>query len=111
MRVEPREPPRQFTVGRTQIELSHVADIELEPDELVTFRTPSGTEYDVVRKTWGYYATPSLDQRLPEHGLNPVLVRNQRNGNHFVLLVDSEMQSEFEVYCSSEDLEVAYKWA
>src|SRR5438105_15753607 len=71
------DPPRAFQVGRTEkIWIRDCAHISLEPDEQVTFLTGEGAEYDVARKDWGFYATPSLNSRLARFGLRGVLVRN-----------------------------------
>ena len=102
MRLRRVEPPRAFRVGR-DIELRHVADVELEPDEVVTFRSPSGSEADVTRKSWGYYWTGSLNERLPAHGLEPVLVRGA-NGKTFLMLVESGREQDFLDYCAAEEL-------
>lgn len=58
MKFRQVDPPRRFTAGRHEIELRHVAGIVLEPDEVVTFHTDAGAQYDVARKVWGFYATP-----------------------------------------------------
>jgi hypothetical protein len=79
--------------------------VELEPDEQLTFTTPDGAEYDVARKSWGFYATPSLNGRLREFGLRGVLVRN-RIGRYFVLLVERGHEDEFESYRALEELDV-----
>ena len=42
MRVERRDPPREFQVG--PVTISHCADVELEPDEQITLVSGSGTE-------------------------------------------------------------------
>lgn len=98
MRIAAKSPPRRFTVkGRL---LSHVADIELQPDELVTF-VAGDTQYDVARKDWGYYATPSLNRRLPDHGLRPVLVRAPE-GTAYVLLVADGGEDAFRAYLEEE---------
>lgn len=105
MRVERIEPAREFAIGDTTIR--HCADVTLEPDEQVTFTTPSGTEYDVARKSWGYYATPSLNRRLPAHGLRALLARNP-DGRLCVLLVERGHEAEFETYRAAEGLEVVH---
>ena len=46
MRFDPVDPPREFEVGRRGGRLRHVADGWLEPDEVLTLRTESGTEVD-----------------------------------------------------------------
>lgn len=99
MRLMPKPTPRVFRVGPPddQIELRDCANLELAPDEQVTFVTESGTEYDVVRKPWGYYATPSLNGRLPRHGLRPALVRGL-DGKRYIMLVEKGKEREFHVY-------------
>ena len=77
MKFTPIDPARVFSVGRGgRIQLKDTARITLEPDEQVTFVTRAGAEYDVVRKSWGYYATPSLNGRLRRFGLRAVLSRS-----------------------------------
>jgi hypothetical protein len=102
VRVEKREPPRRFEAAGVEIE--HVADIELEPDEQVTF-TAAGTEWDVVRKDWGYYATPSLNRRLREHGLRAALTANA-DGRVALLLVEPDKQDAFAAYCREQSMRV-----
>ena len=79
------------------------ARLRLEPDEQVTLTTESGAEYDVARKDWGFYATPSTNGRLPSFGLRTVVVKNP-SGRFFVLLVDKDKMPEFEAYAASEML-------
>lgn len=106
MRIQINEPPRVFEVGLgDRIEMKDCARIELAPDEQVTFTTEAGGEYDVARKDWGFYATPSLNARLEEFGLRGVLVRN-RLGRYFVLLVERSKEQLFETYRASEELVV-----
>jgi hypothetical protein len=105
LKISKNEPARTFRVGDDgEIELHHCADVELEPDEQVTFKTDSGTEYDVVKKSWGYYATPSLDGRLKSFGLRAVLVRSR--GLRYLLLVESGFEDEFKIYCSDQNMHV-----
>lgn len=105
MNISSIDPPRRFLVGAKQdVQITHSADIELDADEQVTF-VSEGTEYDVVGKSWGYYATPSLNRRLPAHGLNAVLVTN-RNGDLYLLLVKEGREQEFEQYLDEHDLHV-----
>lgn len=105
MEVREHDPPRRFRVGAGEgIELAHVADAELQPDEQLTFVT-AGTEYDVVRKDWGYYATPSLNARLPAHGLRPALCENA-DGRRAVLLVEPDREPAFRDYLAAEGMRV-----
>ncbi len=103
MNISPRDPPREFDVGlKGDIRIRHCADVALEPDEQVTFVTRSGTEHDVVRKSWGYYATGSLNGRLREHALRGALVVND-SGRVYVLLVERGKEEDFEKYMRKEE--------
>ncbi len=106
MDVRERKPPRRFAVGPkgAQATLAHCADVALEPDEMVSFVTASGTEFDVVRKAWGYYATPSLNARLPEKGLRPALVGSTTR--RYVLLAEPARLDEFHAYLKSQHMTV-----
>jgi hypothetical protein len=101
MDVRPRVPPRTFAGG---VMISHVADVTLEPDEQVTFTTASGTELDVVRKDWGYYATPS-HRRLREHGLRMALCAND-DGRVTVLAVEAGREDAFARYLDEQPMRV-----
>ena len=106
MKITEQNPPRVFRTGRAQpIDLRDCARIQLAADEQVTFVTESGAEYDVARKDWGFYATPSLNGRLASFGLRAVLVRNP-GGRYFVLLVEKAKQADFDAYVNSERLAI-----
>jgi hypothetical protein len=103
MKVNLLDPPRAFRAG--SLELQDCARIELEPHEQVTFVTREGAEYDVARTPWGFYATPSLNGRLPSFGLRATLARNS-DGKYFVLLVERGFEADFDAYCETESITV-----
>lgn len=106
MRIVPTDPPRVFEVGWGEpIQMKDCGRVVLDADEQVTFLTESGGEYDVARKEWGFYATPSLNSRLTNYGLRAVLVAN-RIDRYFVLLVETGRESSFQRYVQSEDLRI-----
>ena len=106
MKPEIKNPPRTFRVGKNQhIEIKDCAHIELDADEQVTLKTSAGAEYDVARKSWGFYATPSLNGRLPSFGLRAVLIKCP-DGKFFILLVEKGKEAEFEDYMASEGQEL-----
>ena len=107
MKFTPQQPPRAFQVGPNgQITLLDYGKIRLERNEQVTFTLPEGGEYDVARKEWGFYATPSLNGRLEQFGLRGVLIKNRGTGKFFVLLVEKGKEKQFEEYCRQENLAV-----
>ena len=98
MKLQIIDPPRVFQVGDTHaIVMKDCARIELAPDEQVTFVTAAGGEYDVARKSWGFYATPSLNGRLPAFGLRPALIKSPR-GRYYVFLVEKGKETECQLY-------------
>ena len=104
MKFVPQVPPRKFRVGADgHLELSDCGRIELWPDEQVTFTTEAGGEYDVARKAWGFYATPSLNDRLPRFGLRPALVKGLQE-KFFVMLVERGHELAFHGYLAAEGL-------
>lgn len=107
MRFSEKSPPRRFPVGNAvKFEMSDCGTLALAPDEQVTLTTEAGAEYDVARKDWGFYATPSLNGRLPSFGLRGVLIRNTITGRYFVLLVERGREESFDAYMAQESLEV-----
>lgn len=106
MKFNIRSKPRIFPVGISQISLSHVADIDLEPDEMVTFESKGKFEYDVCRKSWGYYATPSLGGRLRAFGWRAAVMRNIDTRHCFVVLVQEGMEDEWMEYMLVERQEL-----
>jgi hypothetical protein len=106
MKIEKREPPRVFRVGEgNKIEISDCARIYLEPDEQVTFVTKSGKEHDFVAKSWGFYATPSVNARLVNQGFKTALVKNQL-GRYFIMVVEADLLPDFDAYLEAEKNEV-----
>ncbi|MDX2252296.1 MAG: hypothetical protein NW202_08420 [Nitrospira sp.] len=107
MKFLPKDPPRRFPVGnRVKFDMKDCGTVALDADEQVTLVTESGAEYDVARKDWGFYATPSLNGRLEQFGLRGVLIKNRGTGRYFVLLVERDCEPSFDAYCEQENLAV-----
>lgn len=102
-----KDPPRKFSVGnRVKFDMKDCGTVTLEADEQLTLVTEAGAEYDVARKDWGFYATPSLNGRLEQFGLRGVLIKNRGTGRYFVLLVERGCEPAFDAYCEQENLAV-----
>ena len=101
MKFEEKTPPRKFTVGQNdQLTIKDCGTIKLNPDEQITFITKDGKEYDVGRKDWGFYATPSINDRLKRFGFKTALVKNIKN-QFYIMLVEKDKIIEFKSYCDS----------
>jgi hypothetical protein len=107
MKFAPKQPPRRFQVGNAvKFDMMDCGELRLGADEQVTLKTERGGEYDVARKDWGFYATPSLNGRLEQFGLRTVLIRNRDTGRYFILLVERGEEARFDAYMTREGLEV-----
>ena len=103
MRFDQKNPPRVFAVGNAaKFDMRDCGSLHLAADEQVTFVTDAGAEFDVARKDWGFYATPSLNGRLEQFGLRGVLIRNTMTGRYFLLLVERGKEPAFEAYLVQE---------
>ena len=102
MKIIKKRPPREYQVGvESQITIKDCGSVLLEENEQITFLTSEGKEYDVARKDWGFYATPSMNGRLKNFGFKTALVKNSF-GMYYIMLVDKNMISEFQNYLKEE---------
>ena len=106
MKIVKNEPPRVFKVGEGgKIRISDCGKIYLEPDEQVTFVTGTGKEHDFTAKSWGFYDTPSVNNRLVNEGFKTALVKNSQ-GRFYIMVVDTDLIADFKAYLSAEKNEV-----
>lgn len=106
MKIRVVEPPRKFRpTGANGPEISHVATVELKPEEQITIVTEAGAEVDVVRKEWGFYPLPSLNGRLATFDLYPALVVNKQ-GRLYLLLAENGKRRAFDDYVTAEGMTV-----
>ena len=106
MRYFEIEPPRQFEVGETPVKIRHVANVELDADELISLVSPDNRELDIVAKAWGYYVTPSLQGRLKRNGMRAALMRNVMTRQLFVVAVHQDEIESWETYMKAENQEL-----
>ena len=103
MKAKISNKPRIFSVNETEIK--DYGKIELEKNELVSFVTKSGKEFDFTAKEWGFYVTPSINDRLQKEGFKVAIVKN-KFGKIFVMAVEKNMMSSFNKYCLTQDEKV-----
>lgn len=87
--------------------LCHVMTAELQPDEIITLKTSSGGEFDVTRKEWGFYATPSLNGRLKRFDLRACLAENEEK-LRYILLVERGQENKFFEYLVGQGMKLLY---
>jgi hypothetical protein len=104
-------PPRRWKVGHDMaIEISEIGELRLSTDEQVVVSGYDGPSYEIVRKSWGFYAAPSLNHRLLIYGLKGIVVTNKA-GRHYFMIVEANMYQQFLKYCSEESLEILHDFS
>lgn len=103
MKIKVLKKKRKFKVGyKKSITLSHTADIYLKSNELVTFISgKKKDQYDVAKKDWGYYATPSVNSRLKSFNFKTAIVKNKYK-QIYIMLVNSDKMKSFKSYLKKE---------
>lgn len=103
MDIDTENKPREFFVGeKNKVVLKDCAKIFLDFNEQVTFITKDKKEYDICRKDWGFYATPSINGRLLQFGFSTALVENS-NQLRYVWLIENGKEALFEKYLKNEN--------
>lgn len=93
---------REFSVGcKKDIVIKDQGKIYLSDNEQITLMTSKNNEFDIVKKDWGYYATPSLNGRLKKFNLRSVLVRNESD-QYYILMVERGLEDSFKQYIHEE---------
>jgi hypothetical protein len=70
----------------------------------VTFKNKK-SEFDIVKKNWGYYATPSINHRLKKFGFRTFLTLNTFK-RIYVMIVHKEKIKEFREYLKDDKIKI-----
>ena len=103
MKILEKKPSRSFIVGKNKdIKIEDCGSIKLDNNEHITFLTNDKKEWDILKKDWGYYATPSINDRLRKQGFRCALVKNKR-GSTYIILIEQNKINQFDSYISHEE--------
>ena len=98
--------PRVFTVGNNnQFAIKDYGSIHLNPDEQISFLDNENCEYDVTKKDWGFYATPSINGRLVKFNYKSALVINRKK-MVYLMLCKIGKENEFKNYLATEGQQI-----
>ena len=75
MKIKLNKKVRKFKVGIKETTLKDFGKIYLNNNEQLTF-IKKKSEFDIVKKNWGYYATPSINKRLKRFNFRTFLTQN-----------------------------------
>ena len=106
MKIKKKKMPRKFVVGiHKKFIIKDMGEVYLAPNEQLTFITDNKSKYDLCRKNWGFYATPSINSRLKKEGFKTALVKNSLN-RIFVMVVEKKNMLKFKKYRKDQNQKV-----
>lgn len=103
MKFIKKKKSRKFKVNN-RIFLKDCGKIYLNSDEQVTF-VRNKSEYEIVKKDWGYYATPSINNRLKNFNFRSFITQNLRNFI-YINIVHKENFKSFKQYLKDEKMTI-----
>jgi hypothetical protein len=88
--------------------LKDCGKIILNDNEQVTFsdKYKKNNDYDVTKKDWGYYATPSINSRLKKNNYLSYIVVNKSTKFFYIMLVHKKKRNIFLKYLKKENLKI-----
>lgn len=100
---------REFrTKSKLNTQITLLKKIYLKENQQITFLEnfkKEKKEYDIVKKNWGYYATPSINKRLKKFGYECAIIKNKQN-KFFLCLVNKDMKKKFKSYLIKDDQQI-----
>jgi len=102
MKLIKKKTIRKFSVGKRNLVLKDCGQIYLNDNEQVTF-VKKKSEFDIVKKNWGYYATPSINKRLKNFNFRTYITKNSNNYIN-VMIVHKEKIKYFKKYLKVESM-------
>ena len=100
---------RKFKPSKySDIVLKDCGKIILNDNEQVTFsdKYNKKNDYDVTKKNWGYYATPSINGRLKKNNFISYIVLNKSTNLFFIMIVHKNKKNLFLKYLKKENLKI-----
>lgn len=94
-------PSKKFNITITE-----KAKISLENNEQITLIDQSKNEYDIVKKSWGYYSSPSINKRLVKNNYQAFLVQNINNKTIFLFTVQKSKKRMMQDYIKKVGIKI-----
>ena len=104
MKLKINKKSRKFKVGIKKTILKDLGKVYLNNNEQLTFINKK-SEFDFVKKNWGYYATPSINKRLKNFNFRTFLTQNFLK-NIFIMTVHKEKIKEIKKYLKEDKIKI-----
>ena len=85
--------------------IKKAANIKLNNDCIITFISSDKKEYDFCKKKWGYYVTPSINQRLKNNNIKMAIIKNSFN-KYYICAVDNNKMKQFFNYLKEDNQKI-----
>ena len=108
MKIKKNKKIRKFSINN-KINLKDVGKIYLKTNEQVTFIHSKKQEYDLCKKDWGFYATPSINSRLKNNNFITLIIQSKKFRKFYIHIVDKKKINEHKKYLKNEKLKII-KW-
>lgn len=95
--------------NKSKIIITEKAKIYLKNNEQITLVDKFYNEYDLVKKSWGYYSTPSINKRLKDNNHDAYLVENKDNKTKFLFTVNARKKKDFFHYIKKFNIKILKK--
>lgn len=87
--------------------IKDAAHIILKSNEQITLKdTNDKFQYDICKKSWGYYALPSINSRLKKFNFETFIIKDIRNEKVFIHIVKKNKMKEFKKYLKNQKLKI-----
>ena len=96
------------TKSKLNTQITLIKKIYLKENQQITFIEKFKKkikEYDVVKKSWGYYATPSINKRLKKFNFRTYITKNFYNHIN-IMIVHKEKDKNFKKYLKIEKMKI-----
>tara|TARA_Y100000816_G_C25584367_1_gene314077 strand:- start:87 stop:470 length:384 start_codon:yes stop_codon:yes gene_type:complete len=100
---------RKFVVGKSkEITLIDKGSIYLNNDNNISIHYDKKVNYDIAKKSWGFYPLPSINKRLKNFNLKAVIVESKNFNTFFIMLVINNKKKirDFKIYCKKENINI-----
>ena len=95
--------------SKSRVIITEKAKIYMKHNEQITLIDINKNQYDIVKKSWGYYSTPSINKRLKNNNHKACIVKNIEKKTIFLFSVNIKKKNEFNKYLKKNKIKVI-KW-
>lgn len=105
MQIFKKKKPRKYHAGNN-VFIKDCGKILLNSDEQITFITKKKNQYDLAKKNWGFYATPSINSRLKKFKFRTAIIKSLNSGKYFIFILEKGKEKAFNKYLKQENFKV-----